>query len=48
MSNTPDKAPPDKGPEENRGQSEWVLISRTPKSEDNPRTEVFDGKASKV
>ena len=25
-----------------------VPISWTPKSEDNPRTEVFDGKAAKV
>jgi len=31
-----------------RHDNELVPISRTPKSEDNPRTEVFDGKASKV
>lgn len=30
---------------QNWGQVELPLISRTSKSEDNPRTEVFDGKA---
>ncbi len=31
-----------------RGRSRLPLISRTPQSEDNPRTEVFDGKASTI
>ena len=36
------------GQMDKRGRSGPPLIFRTPKSEDNPRTEVFDGEASAI